>query len=91
MAGPLPLQTTLAWVVLLILVLPSWSLLPRLAMASVPSVLLMSGLAGIVLRQASLPNWALWVAAGFVSLLLSPRLYVFAVLPTLGACWLLTR
>jgi hypothetical protein len=35
-----------------------------------------------------------WAAAGglaLVSVLVSARLYVFAVLPTLGVCWALSR
>jgi hypothetical protein len=89
--GHSPIQTFLAWGILLILVLPSWSSLPRLVMASVPSLLLMSGTVDMVLRQASVPAWLAWVLFGFLSLVLSARLYLFAVLPTLGACWLLSR
>jgi hypothetical protein len=83
--------TLLAWGVLLVLLLPSWSALPRLAMASVPTVLLMTGSADIVLRQTTLPAWLAWVLLGFLSLMLSARMYLFAVLPTLGGCWLLSR
>jgi hypothetical protein len=83
--------TLLAWGIVLILILPSWSSLPRLALAGLPSVLLMSGYADVALRQASIPSWLAWVLLGFLSLVLSARMYVFAVLPTLGACWLLTR
>jgi DnaJ domain len=89
--GHAPIQTLLAWGILLILVLPSWSSLPRLAMAGVPSVLLFTANADSALHQASVPTWLAWVVLGFLSLLLSARMYLFAVLPTLGACWLLTR
>ncbi|MDQ6675600.1 MAG: J domain-containing protein [Chloroflexota bacterium] len=80
-----------AWGVLFLLTMPSWSALPRLAMASLPSVVMMSGAANLVLAQVGVPTWLAWVTVGFVSLLLSARLYVFAVLPTLGACWMLGR
>jgi hypothetical protein len=81
----------LAWGVLLVLLLPGRSALPRLAMASVPTILLMSGRVDFVLRQASVPVWLAWVALGMLSLVLSGRLYVFAVLPTLAGCWLVSR
>jgi len=89
--GHSPMATLVAWGVLILLTLPSWSALPRLAMASVPSIALMSGVGDLVVRQASVPNWLPWVVAGFFGVLLSARLYVFAVLPTLAACWVLSR
>jgi DnaJ-like protein len=85
------IQTLVAWGILLILLLPSWSALPRLIMAGIPNLLMLTGRADTLLDQASVAPWLAWVAVGFVSLVLSARLYVFAVLPTLGACWLLTR
>ena len=84
-------QTLLAWGILLIFVLPSWSSLPRLAMASVPSLLVLSSTVEIILRQASVPIWFAWVVVGSLSLVLSARLYLFAVLPALGACWLIAH
>jgi hypothetical protein len=38
-----------------------------------------------------MPGSLAWGALGMLSLVLSARLFIFAVLPTLGVCWLLTR
>ena len=84
-------STLLAWAILLLLSLPVWRSLPRAALAGAPSALLLAGALDQPLRQAQLPAWLAWVALGFLSLILSARLYLFSVLPTLGACWLLTR
>jgi hypothetical protein len=83
--------TLLAWAVLAVLSLPTWGSLPRVVMAGAPSALLMSGVLGPVLRQASMPAWLAWVLLGVLSLTLSARLYVFAILPTLGVCFLLAH
>ncbi|MGI9145010.1 MAG: DnaJ domain-containing protein [Chloroflexota bacterium] len=89
--GPSMGGTLLAWGIVGLLLLPSWSSLPRLAVAGLPSALLLSGAADVVLRQANVPSWVAWAGLSFVSLVLSARLFVFAVLPTLGVCWLLSR
>jgi len=89
--GQSPIQTFLAWGILAILVLPSWSSLPRLALAIAPSLVLLSGALNTLLHQASVPAWLAWTLVAFLSLVLSARLYLFAALPTLAACWLLTR
>jgi hypothetical protein len=81
----------LAWGLLVLLSIPTWHSLPRIAMATVPSLLMFYGDATALLRQANLPFWFTWALVGVLSLVLSARLYVFSVLPTLAACWLLTR
>jgi len=83
--------TLFAWVLLLLLSLPTWRSLPRMAMAAIPSVVLITGVLDPFLRQASMPAWLAWLLLGFLSVILSARLFVFGVLPTLGVCWLLTR
>jgi hypothetical protein len=79
------------WAVLLLLSLPMWHSLPRVAMAGLPSLVLLSGDTSAFLRQVHMPIALAWVFLGVLSLILSARLYVFAVLPSLGLCWLLTR
>ncbi len=49
---------------------------------------LLSGALTPVLTQANVPVWVAWAAFGLLGLLLAARLYVFSVLPMLGACWL---
>ena len=50
--------TLLAWAILALLSLPTWGSLPRVVMAGAPSALLMTGVLGPVLRQASMPGLA---------------------------------
>jgi hypothetical protein len=83
--------TLFAWVVLLLCSIPTWRSLLRVIMAALPSVVLFSGILDPFLRQANTPIWLAWLLLGCLSLVLSARLYVFAVLPTLCVCWLLTR
>jgi hypothetical protein len=83
--------TLAAGAVLLLLSLPTWRLLPRIALASVPSLILLSGNLDAALGQIHMPGWLAWSLLGTLSLILSARLFVFAVLPTMGICWLLTR
>jgi hypothetical protein len=77
--------------VLLLLALPALRALPRVAIAAAPSALLLTGQADAQLREAHLPLWLAWLVLSCVSLIVSARLYVFAVLPTLAACWFVTR
>jgi DnaJ domain len=86
-----PVTTLAVGVVLLLLSIPILKSLPRVAAAAGPSAFLLSGLAAPTLQQGHIPQWLAWLLAGTASLALSARLYVFAVLPTLFACWLLTR
>jgi hypothetical protein len=83
--------TLVAAAVLLLLSLPTWRLLPRIALAGVPSLILLSGNLDGVLRQIHMPGWLAWGLLGSLSLVLSARVFIFAVVPTIGVCWLLTR
>ena len=85
------LHGLVAWSVLLIASLPLWRWLPRLIVVGLPSVLLLSGVASGALAQSHVPEWLAWGTAVMLGSLLSARLYVFGVLPTLGACWTLAR
>jgi hypothetical protein len=88
--GPSPVSALGAAIVLLLLSIPMIRSLPRVALAACPSALLLSGLAAPTLQQNHIPQWAAWLLAGATSLILSARLYIFGVVPTLVACWLLT-
>ena len=44
-----------------------------------------------VLAQAHVPIWFAWGMASLVSVVLAARLFVFGVLPTVAACWLITQ
>lgn len=83
--------TLLAWAILGLLSLPLWRSVPRIAMAAVPSILLTTGIVNPLLDQARIPALLAWALLGIVSLILSARLYVFGVLPTLAVCWVITR
>jgi hypothetical protein len=83
--------TLVAAVLLLLLSFPTWRLLPRIALAGVPSLILLSGNLDAVLSQIHMPGWLAWGLFGTLSLILSARVFIFAVLPTIGACWLLFR
>lgn len=80
----------LAWTFIVALSLPLWPAAPRIGLAVVPSLLMLSEDATALLRQAQVPPWSVWGVLSLVSLFLSARLYVFAVLPTIGLCWLIT-
>jgi len=43
------------------------------------------------LSQIHMPGWLAWGLLGTLSLILSARVFIFAVLPSIGVCWLLTR
>jgi hypothetical protein len=61
--------------------------LPRMALAAGPSLLQFSGALDAPMRSAHLPTWVAAGGLALLSLLVSARMYVFAVLPTLGLCW----
>jgi hypothetical protein len=82
--GPL-----LVWAVLLVCSYPLWRVLPRLALAVGPSLLLVTGSLDGVLRTSHVAGWFAWSVGALLSLLLSARLFVYAVVPTLAVCWLL--
>jgi hypothetical protein len=65
--------------------------LPRMVLAAAPSLLLFSGILETPLRSAHLPTWVAAGGVALLSLLVSARMYVFAVLPTLGLCWTLAH
>jgi hypothetical protein len=86
--GSTPSATLLAWGLLALAALPLWQALPRIALAAVPTLALLTGSLNPFLTQAHVPLWLAWPSFGFLSLLLSARVYVFSVLPTLAICWL---
>jgi hypothetical protein len=65
--------------------------LPRIVLAAAPSVLQFSGVLDGLLGSAHLPTWVAMGSFALISVLVSARLYVFAVLPTLGVCWALSH
>jgi hypothetical protein len=65
--------------------------LPRMVLAAGPSLLQFSGALDAPMRSAHLPTWVATSGLALLSLLVSARLYVFAVLPTLGLCWALAH
>jgi hypothetical protein len=86
------LNTTLvAWGLIVLLCLPMLTSLPRVAMAGAPSLVLLSGYAAPVMQQVHLPIWFAWGMVSVLSLLLAARFFVFGVLPTVAACWLVAQ
>ncbi len=83
--------TLLAWGLLVLLFLPMLTSLPRVAMAGGPTLVLLTGAATPVLQQAHLPMWFAWGMASLFSVALAARLFVFGVLPTVAACWLIAQ
>jgi DnaJ domain len=81
----------LAWGLLALMALPLWPMLPRLALAALPTGVLATGKAQFFLQQASVPTWLAWGAVSLLSLVFAARIYVFAVLPTVAICWLISR
>ena len=68
-----------------------WQSLPRIALAVLPMLAVLTGVLDPILLQAHMPSW---MAAGFMGCLstfLAGRQFVFGVLPTIGVCWLITR
>jgi molecular chaperone DnaJ len=83
--------TVVAWGLIALLCLPMLGALPRVVIAGGPSLLLLGGNAAPILQQMHLPVWFAWGVASLVSVMLAARLFVFAVLPTVAACWLVAR
>jgi len=83
--------TLLAWGLIVLLFLPMLGSLPRVAIAGAPSLLLLSGTALPLLQQVHVPIWFAWGMASLLSVILAARLFVFAVLPTVGVCWLISQ
>jgi hypothetical protein len=82
--------TTVAWVILLLVSFPTWRTLPRMVVAAAPSALLLTGMLDGFLASSTLPAWLLAIIFGLISLLIAARIYVFAVLPMLAICYLIT-
>ncbi|MBV9326280.1 MAG: J domain-containing protein [Chloroflexi bacterium] len=80
-----------AWGLVVLVSLPMLTSLPRVAMAGAPSLVLFSGYAAPVLQQVHVPVWFAWGMVSLLSLLLAARLFVFGVLPTVAACWLVAQ
>lgn len=80
-----------AWGLIVLLCLPMLTSVPRVAMAGAPSLLLLSGYAAPMLQQVHVPVWFAWGMASLLSLMLAARLFVFGVLPTVAACWLVAQ
>ena len=83
--------TLIAFFVLFLLSFPTWRSLPRMVVAAVPSAILITGLLDDFMLQYGLPVWLLATIFGLISMLVAARIYVFAVLPMLAICYLITR
>jgi len=84
--------SVIAWTVLaILLVVPMWGTLLRVAIAAVPSLALLSGVLDPMLLQAHVPPWLAWGVASGLGLFFAARLYVFGVLPTLALCLVISR
>jgi hypothetical protein len=89
LTGHAPYAGLFAWGLLALLALPLWSSLPRLLLAGVPTLLLLTAPVEGLLRLWSVPMALAWIAAGAFAIVVSARLYLFAVMPTLMVCWVL--
>jgi hypothetical protein len=89
--GPSPFALPLAWAALVLVALPAWKALPALIPAAAPAVVLQSGTLDGMLASAAIPHWTAWLVVSGASMVLGARRYVFAVLPTLGMCSVLSR
>ena len=83
--------TLIVWSMLALTLVLMWQSLPRIAVAVVPTLAVVSGFLDPVLSQAHMPAWMAAAFLGCLSLFLAGRQFVFGVLPTIGICWLLTR
>jgi hypothetical protein len=59
--------------------------------AAVPIVAVLTGAVDSILDQAHVPIWLAAVVLSLLSVAFAARIYVFGVLPTLAACWLLAH
>jgi DnaJ-like protein len=87
------LMTTAAAGVILALLaaIAMWGSLLRAAIATLPTVVLMTGLINPWLQDGHIPAWIAWSLLSCASLIFSARMFVFGVLPTLGIIWLIAR
>jgi DnaJ-like protein len=81
----------IAWALLAALALPLYRKLPRLLPIVVPSGALMLGLLDAPLASAQIPGWLAWAAIAIVGVVISARMYIFSILPTLVLCQILAR
>ena len=91
LTGRGPYMGAFAWALLALLALPLWQVLPRVALAGLPTILLLTGPVAGLLQLAGIPPLLAWGGAGVLGVLLSARLYLFAVLPTIVVCWTLAH
>lgn len=91
LTGRGPYVGAIAWAVLALLALPLWQVLPRVALAGLPTILLLTGPVEGLLQLTGIPPLLAWCGAGVLGVLLSARLYLFAVLPTIVVCWTLVN
>jgi len=89
--GTSPNADLLAWAIVLVASFPLWPALPRIALATVPSLVLLNAEIAALVSATQIPLWLAWAVLSLISLVLSARLYVFSVLPMLGLCWLMSR
>jgi hypothetical protein len=80
-----------AWGVIVLLCLPMLGSLPRIVLAGGPSLLLLSSAPTPLLAQVHVPIWFAWGMVSLVSVILAARLFVFGILPSVAACWLVTQ
>lgn len=83
--------TLVGWGLIVLLCLPMLASLPRIALAGGPSLMLLSGTAAPFLAQFHVPIWFAWGMASMMSIVLAARVFVFGVLPTVAACWLVAQ
>lgn len=84
--------TVAAWLVFaLVAIVATWGSGLRVALASVPTLVLVSGWLDSPLQQAHVPVVVAWAIMSSLSFVLAARLYVFGVLPSLGVIWLLAQ
>jgi hypothetical protein len=91
LAQRFPWAILVPWLIVLLGACVARRHLPRMVLAAAPSLLQVSGVLDGPLRTAHVPAWLAAAALAVVSLIVSARLYVFAVLPTVGLCWVLSQ
>lgn len=79
------------WAILALGLVPMWRNLPRVAIAGLPTVALLSGRLDWAMAQEHIPLWLGWIAVSTTSGVLAARQYFFSVLPTVILCLLLAR
>jgi hypothetical protein len=86
------MPTVAAWFILvLVAAIGMWGSLLRVGIATLPTVVLVTGMVNPWLQDGHIPVWIAWSVLSCVSLIFSARLFVFGMLPTLGIIWLIAR